>query len=163
MLHKKISPSWVSYLICAIIGTAVMCGFWYLTGKVAPLASAKNNSAKTKVRESHFWIPQVYSSSSPFRETYINVFSKSPSLIHASFDIITSDGSTISFKQPVSAGTHTLITGSQLMAAIATQGKTVANRFGVTITVDASKEDVHVEANLIDTLGSKNLTVKTLD
>jgi hypothetical protein len=40
-LHQRTSPSWLGYLVCALIGAALLCGYWWLTGRLIPPTPAE--------------------------------------------------------------------------------------------------------------------------
>jgi hypothetical protein len=115
------------------------------------------------------YIPLIKVNPAAGEETYIKLQSKSTigGTNGVLVQILASDGSLV----PYNAGTITpgiplTITGSQLVSAVTSAGKTVdgAKGFAVIVTVNAPEGDVFAYANTCsNTAGCKRIPVKTVD
>ncbi|WP_435548180.1 hypothetical protein [Desulfobacterium sp. N47] len=119
------------------------------------------------IDSTQYYVPLVGSNASTGRETYIKLQSKNTSsaangVIVA---ILANDGSTVAtWTGTITPGTPLTVTGSDLVTAAATAGKTVdgAAGFAVIVTVNAPEADVFAYANMLDASGAKRIPVKTV-
>jgi hypothetical protein len=116
-----------------------------------------------------YYIPLIKYNPAAGEETYIKLQSKSTigGANGVLVQILASDGSLVPYNAgTITSGTPLLITGSQLVSAVTSAGKTVdgSQGFAVIVTVNAPEADVFAYANTCsNAAGCKRIPVKTVD
>ena len=101
-------------------------------------------------------------------DTYIKLQSKSTigGANGVSIQILASDGSLVTYNAgTITPGTPLTITGSQLVSAVTSAGKTVdgSKGFAAIVTINAPEGDVFAYANICNVSGCKRIPVKTVN
>jgi hypothetical protein len=137
-----------------------------VTGYTRDLISAGTPSHIIQLDATQYYIPLIKVATG--EDTYIKVQSKSTigGANGVLVQILASDGSLVSYNAgTITPGTPLTITGSQLVSAVTSAGKTVdgAKGFAAIVTVNAPEGDVFAYANTCNVSGCKRIPVKTVN
>lgn len=136
-----------------------------VAGYTRDLISAGTPSHIIQFNATQYYIPLIKVATG--EDTYIKVQSKSTigGANGVSIQILASDGSLVTYNAgTITPGTPLTITGSQLVSAVTSAGKTVdgAKGFAAIVTINAPEGDVFAYANTCNVSGCKRIPVKTV-